>query len=219
MATIKFNTTVESKAKDTEIIPIVEGQFLIVTDTRTLMYDLASTRIKLGDVIELDTEAERAALITPLSKFYFVKNTGVLWRYNSGTWIKWDGAATQSHLNSLVSSGGAHGIRYTSANGLEVYNETTEQWESIGSSGGSTSVSCTLTANGWSNQVQTVSVSGLGATQNGIVSLDQNISSQALSAAIAGNLRVTGQAAGALTITADGTTPEVDIPIVVILLG
>lgn len=78
-------------------------------------------------------------------------------------------------------------------------------------------VTCTLLATGWSGGSQTVAVDGLGAEQNGEASLPQNISAEALSAARAALLRVTGQAAGSITITAEGETPTVDIPILVVI--
>lgn len=88
MSQIKFNTAVESKAIDKAKVPEKDGQFIIVTDTRKLMYDDGNNRITLGDVVELDTDAQRTEILAPLNKFYFIKETGVLWRYNTNAWIK-----------------------------------------------------------------------------------------------------------------------------------
>ena len=79
------------------------------------------------------------------------------------------------------------------------------------------SVSCTLLATGWSDGGQTITVEGLGAEQNGAAGLPQSITDEALNAARSAMLRVTGQAAGSITVTADGVTPTVDIPILVII--
>ena len=73
------NITVESKAKSVSIIPIKAGQFLMTTDTRSIFYDLEDSRIQLTDILELDTEVERQALIAPVNKFYFIKDTGALY--------------------------------------------------------------------------------------------------------------------------------------------
>lgn len=86
-----------------------------------------------------------------------------------------------------------------------------------------TSVSGTLTAAGWTGSAapytQTLTVSGLAAAQNGAISVAQSASAAARAAALKAKLSVTGQAAGTLTITADGTLPTVDIPVTAVLLG
>ena len=83
----------------------------------------------------------------------------------------------------------------------------------------STSVNVTLTAVGWSGNAQTVSVSGLGATQNGVVGIAATATQPQREAARAALLSVTAQAAGSLTITADGDKPSVNIPLTVTLMG
>lgn len=77
----------------------------------------------------------------------------------------------------------------------------------------------TLSAAAWSNKTQALTINGLAASQNGVISLTQNISAAALKAAKKASLRATGQAANSLTMTADGTVPTVDIPVVVILMS
>lgn len=83
----------------------------------------------------------------------------------------------------------------------------------------SKSVNVTLTTAGWSGNTQTVSVSGLGATQNGVVGIAATATQPQREAARAALLSVTAQAAGSLTITADGDKPGVDIPLTVTLVG
>ena len=219
MSQIKYYTTIESKAKDTSIAPIKDGQFLIVTDTMKLMYDFGTKRIVLGDIIELDTEVERTALLAPLAKFYFVKATGVLWRYNNGSWIEWDNNVAADHINtSIRSNDGVHGLRFNSINStLEVKSTTGETWSRVPVTISGDAVSCTLLASAWENGSQTVSVSGLSATQNGIVGAAQNLTETQLDAIGAAKLCVSGQANGTLTIVAYGEVPEIDIPITVLL--
>ena len=76
-------------------------------------------------------------------------------------------------------------------------------------------VACTLSGTGWSGNTQTVTVAGLGANSNGSADLAMDISTAALTAATKARMRVTGQAEGQITVTAYGTVPTVDIPIVV----
>lgn len=221
MAYVKFNTSVKSKATDTSVIPVTDGQFLIVTDTKQLMYDFGATRITLGDIIELDTEAERVALLTPLDKFYFVKDTKVLWRYTSGAWQSWADATTVSnHVSAtILSTDGVHGLRYDATNSVLQYKDANNKWVTIPMGGSSTAVTTMLTAAGWSAGRQTVSVSGLAADTNGIVGLTQDVTTAQYEAACNAMLLACGQAAGALTIAANGDVPAIDIPIAIILFA
>lgn len=170
--------TVKSKAENTALIPITPGRYLICTDTSDVYYDTKdNVRKHLTDIIDLETDAERTAILAPLDKFYFVKNTAHFWRYLGNAWVD------------------------------------------LTSTGGSEAVYATLTADGWASGKQSILVSGLGANQNGIISITQNISAQAMEAVKNGELYACGQADGTVTIAADGTIPTCDIPVVIILLG
>lgn len=80
-------------------------------------------------------------------------------------------------------------------------------------------VNATLSASAWSNGQQTISVEGLKADQNGIASLPQNYSVAVYEAVVAAQLHVSAQTDGTLTFSCDGDVPQIDIPVVVILLG
>lgn len=80
------------------------------------------------------------------------------------------------------------------------------------------SINATLSASAWSNKQQSVSVSGLSASQNGLVDVANGATAAQLSAVSAARLRVKSQAAGSITFAADGTVPTIDIPITVVLL-
>lgn len=83
----------------------------------------------------------------------------------------------------------------------------------------SNAVTATLTAAGWASGQQTLTITGLGATQNGVIGLSQSITDEQLSAASEAEMYICGQAAGSVTIAANGSVPTCDIPVVVILLG
>lgn len=87
----------------------------------------------------------------------------------------------------------------------------------------SISVSTTLLANAWvgvdSPFTQNISVEGLGATQNGTISVAHSATAEQREMAREAMLSVIGQAAGQLTIAADGEMPDIDIPVYIILLG
>lgn len=170
--------TVLSKAQDTAVVPIVPGRYLICTDTGDIFYDTGDkVRKHLTDIIDVATESDRQAILAPMERFYFVKETAHLWRYTGGAWV-----------------------------------DLTPGYETE-------AVFTTLSAAAWSNKTQALTINGLAANQNGIISLTQDISSDALKAAKKAALRATGQAKNSLTMTADGTVPAVDIPVVVILMS
>lgn len=55
--------------------------------------------------------------------------------------------------------------------------------------------------------------------ENGIASLPQNYSVAVYEAVVAAQLHVSAQTDGTLTFSCDGDVPQIDIPVVVILLG
>lgn len=80
-----------------------------------------------------------------------------------------------------------------------------------------------LSASAWSGvdspYTQVLAVTGLTADQNGTISVAQNATIEQREAARMAMLAVIGQSEGTLTIAADGEIPDIDIPVVVILLG
>ena len=83
----------------------------------------------------------------------------------------------------------------------------------------SETVNATLLANAWTNGQQTVSVSAIMADQNGYVTLPQAFSDAQYEAVVAAEMFVTAQADGSITISCRGDTPQIDIPILITLLG
>ena len=74
----------------------------------------------------------------------------------------------------------------------------------------------------WSDDspyVQTISVEGLNADQNGIITIGQNITTEQLEDVVAADMRISDQTDGSLTVTAYGDKPTRDIPVIIILLG
>ena len=109
------NVATDIKARDVAQIPYKEGQFLMTSDTNSIYYDFAEGRKRLTDIIELDTEAQRQAILVPISKFYFVKDTGKLWRYNNGDWLdmtKGGGGGTRSVHITLTVAGWGSNVQY-----------------------------------------------------------------------------------------------------------
>lgn len=86
----------------------------------------------------------------------------------------------------------------------------------------SVAINAVLLMSAWSDDspyVQTISVDGLAAEQNGIITIGQNITTEQLEDVVAADMRITDQADGTLTVTAYGDKPTSDIPVTIILLG
>ena len=92
----------------------------------------------------------------------------------------------------------------------------------IGAAVTSKAVDITLAASSWSSAnppTLTVTVSGLGAAQNGTIGVAKGATQARRKAAAAAQIGIQSQAAGSLTLVADGTKPSINIPATVILLG
>lgn len=86
----------------------------------------------------------------------------------------------------------------------------------------SVAINAVLLLSAWNDDspyVQQVSVDGLTANQNGIITIGQNITTEQLEDVVAADMRITDQTDGTLTVTAYGDKPTRDIPVTIILLG
>ena len=86
----------------------------------------------------------------------------------------------------------------------------------------SVAINAVLSVSAWSEDSpysQTISIDGLTADQNGIITIGQNITTEQIEDVVAADMRITDQADGSLTVTAYGDKPTRDIPVTIILLG
>lgn len=123
---------------------------------------------------------------------------------------------------TVITNSGA--IRHKTGDGTKAYNQLPFEDEPLYNAlakkcDASEAITATLLAKNWENGQQTVSVEGLGANQNGVASLPQAISDSAYESAVAAEMRTVSQAEGSLTIACNGDVPQIDIPIIIILLG
>lgn len=86
-----------------------------------------------------------------------------------------------------------------------------------------TEVSATLTAAGWSGSAapftQSVTITGMTANKKAIVGLPHSATGAQYAAALAALLRVTSQETDAITVTAEGDKPAIDLPILTEIVG
>ena len=77
-----------AKCKSTTLqdVPIVEGQIVYVEDTGDNYLDTNSTRLKISDIIFLDSEAFKTTIVPTLNKLYFIKDSQTLQIYNGTIW-------------------------------------------------------------------------------------------------------------------------------------
>jgi hypothetical protein len=87
---------------------------------------------------------------------------------------------------------------------------------------GSSALSLTLASGSWSSATpptQTITATGVTASNNIIVGIGSGITSAQYDAACAAKLVCTAQGANSITMTAYGTKPTENIPISVVILG
>ena len=76
--------TSSSKIKD---LTIKDGQLIFIQDLGRIAFDFKGKRVFYNQIVELDTEAERLNLESPLPGYYFVIDKAVLWFYQE-EWIQ-----------------------------------------------------------------------------------------------------------------------------------
>ena len=79
-------------------------------------------------------------------------------------------------------------------------------------------LSLTAAAANWTNGAQTLTATGVTASNNIIVGIGGSLTSEQHQAAVDAAIVCTAQAANSITLTAFGTIPEVDIPVNVLIL-
>lgn len=76
--------TSSSKIRD---LVIKDGQLIFIQDLGRIAFDFKGKRVFYNQIVELQTEMERIAIDSPLSGYYFVIDTAVLWFYQDG-WMQ-----------------------------------------------------------------------------------------------------------------------------------
>lgn len=76
--------TSSSRIRD---LVIKDGQLIFMQDVGRIAFDYKGQRVFYNQIVELNTEADRLALNSPLSGYYFVVGSACLWYYND-EWIQ-----------------------------------------------------------------------------------------------------------------------------------
>lgn len=67
---------------------IKDGQLIFIQDLGRIAFDFKGRRVFYNQIVELDTEADRLALDSPLDGYYFVIDSACLWFYQNNEWIQ-----------------------------------------------------------------------------------------------------------------------------------
>ncbi len=81
---LKLVATTSSKIRD---LVIEDGQLVFIQDLGRIAFDFKGKRVFYNQIVELETDLERTSLDSPLSGYYFVINTGILWFYKD-EWVQ-----------------------------------------------------------------------------------------------------------------------------------
>ena len=76
--------TTSSRIRD---LVIKDGQLIFIQDLGRIAFDFKGKRVFYNQIVELDTEAERLALESPLGGYYFVIDEACLWFYQN-EWVQ-----------------------------------------------------------------------------------------------------------------------------------
>ena len=76
--------TTSSRIRD---LSFKDGQLIFIQDLGRIAFDFKGQRVFYNQIVELNTEAERLALESPLDGYYFVIDEACLWFYKS-EWIQ-----------------------------------------------------------------------------------------------------------------------------------
>ena len=80
-AGLKVIATSSSRIRD---LIIRDNQLIFIRDLGRIAFDSKGKRVFYNQIVELETEAERLALVNPISGYYFVIGSACLWFYKDG---------------------------------------------------------------------------------------------------------------------------------------
>lgn len=104
MAILNLIETIQTKLST---LAKKDGQLIVIRDNASLYVDLDGARIYISDWIDISTDEERLAMLSPLSnKYYYVVETNKIWRYISGSWV----LVTQNNYEDLINKPKIEGV-------------------------------------------------------------------------------------------------------------
>lgn len=139
MAEMRFISTTSDKVDG---IAVERGNLIFVRDTRTILLD-SDERVSFSQIITLNTESQRQALLYPLIGFYFIKDTKALWSFDGGWSQVAGGSAPAPEHKELYFADtiddfpavGNNDVLYVTSD--KTYRWLNNQYTNVGGAGGS----------------------------------------------------------------------------------
>lgn len=129
---VSFITTTSDKVPNIAVSP---GQIIFSKDNRVIYTDNSSGRTEFNTIIILATEQNRQQVI-PVTGFYFVQETSILWRYESNKWVQ----LTSTPDNHLVfcdykdlPAQGVQETLYCTPDAIYQWSDTVQDYVEMGS--------------------------------------------------------------------------------------
>ena len=126
-AVMSVYVTVNSKLPD---FSIKDGQLIFVRDKHKIALDFDGKRVFYHQIEEIATEAERAAMLAPVTgAYYFVIDKAILWTYNGG-WIQITSSPEEIvYIGSeMPSLGSAKTLYVDTAGGISIWDTPTNEY-------------------------------------------------------------------------------------------
>lgn len=79
------------------LVPIINGQLIYVSDNNEIYYDTEGVRRPIVDIMILNTQYEFDNLLAPLIKFYFIVETNKFYYYTGTDWILLNAAGNEGY--------------------------------------------------------------------------------------------------------------------------
>lgn len=83
MANAVMSLVATSSSRIRELV-IKDGQLIFIQDLGRIAFDFKGKRVFYNQIVELETEADRKELESPLDGYYFVIDSACLWFYKDG---------------------------------------------------------------------------------------------------------------------------------------
>lgn len=83
MANSILSLVATSSSRIRELV-IKDGQLIFIQDLGRIAFDFKGKRVFYNQIVELETEADRLELESPLDGYYFVIDSACLWFYKEG---------------------------------------------------------------------------------------------------------------------------------------
>lgn len=71
-----------TNSENIDNIPVVVGNLIFCEDRQKVYFDGANGRVCYDSIIIFETDDDRVDLQNPFDSFYYVKESGMLWRYD-----------------------------------------------------------------------------------------------------------------------------------------